>query len=168
MSFIVRIILYISFLKHNSLWLLLFCYTSLFMLFRARVPATWTHGWSEHGSSMIHSVFEGFMLEPCLLQPQSVSIISIFSIRESQIRTKWLWIFVWHHVGFQCARVSAQKTRWNFGNRPHVFTWPEGEVTGPTSWDSVFEGFMLEPCLLQPCFHVAGCCFNTFYYTLLP
>ena len=24
----------------------------------------------------------------------------------------------WPDVGFQCARVSAQKTRWNFGNRP--------------------------------------------------
>ena len=26
--------------------------------------------------------------------------------------------FCWHDVGFQCARVSAPKTRWNFGNRP--------------------------------------------------
>ena len=34
-----------------------------------RQPATWKHGWSKHGSSMIISVFEGFMLEPCLLQP---------------------------------------------------------------------------------------------------
>ena len=36
---------------------------------RSTFPATWKHGWSKHGSSIIHSVFEGFMLEPCLLQP---------------------------------------------------------------------------------------------------
>ena len=51
---------------------------------------------------------------------RSVSIISIFefSIWESQIRTNLLWMFCWHDVGFQCARVSAPNKRWNFGNRP--------------------------------------------------
>ena len=47
---------------------------------------------------------------------RSVSIISIFefSIWESQIRTHQLWIVVWHDVGFQCARVSAQKNMMKF------------------------------------------------------
>ena len=31
----------------------------------------------------------------------------------------------WHDVGFQCARVSSQKTLWNFGNRPYYQTLPE-------------------------------------------
>ena len=47
---------------------------------------------------------------------RSVSIISIFesSIWESQIRTNWLWMFFWHDVGFQCARVSAQRNTMKF------------------------------------------------------
>ena len=47
---------------------------------------------------------------------RSVSIISIFefSIWESQIRTNWLRMFFWHDVGFQCARVSAQKNTMKF------------------------------------------------------
>ena len=49
--------------------------------------------------------------------PRSVSIISIFefSVWESQIRTNSLWRFFWHDVGFQCARVSAQKNTMKFG-----------------------------------------------------
>ena len=47
---------------------------------------------------------------------RSVSIISIFefSIGESQIRANSLWMFFWHDVGFQCARVSAQQSTMKF------------------------------------------------------
>ena len=45
--------------------------------------------------------------------------LRIFSLRVSNPNK--LVVF-WHDVGFQGARVSAQKTRWDFGNRPyHMF-----------------------------------------------
>ena len=58
---------------------------------------------------------------PRMNRSRSVSIISIFefSIWESQIRTNYLWIFVWQYVGFQCAKGWPKKKLWNFGNRPY-------------------------------------------------
>ena len=55
---------------------------------------------------------------------RSVSIISIFefSIWESQIRTNYLWMFFWHDVGFQCARVSAQTNTMKFRKSKLTFT----------------------------------------------
>ena len=63
---------------------------------------------------------------------RSVSIISIFeiSIWESQIRTNWLWMFFWHDVGFQCARVSAQKNTMKFRKSTVWLGDPHGQLRG--------------------------------------
>ena len=46
----------------------------------------------------------------------SVSMISFFgfSTWESQIQRNQLWMYFWHDVGFQCARVSDQKNVMKF------------------------------------------------------
>ena len=40
------------------------------------------HGWSKRGSSIIHYVFDGFMIEPCLLKPCSHAAGSSWTLAE--------------------------------------------------------------------------------------